>query len=333
MTKMNPDNRVFNVYIDHMYDRIIAGGIELVGLHASPVQRRRPPGIPVLEEYRFLPLFPSPILSIKNAARVCVQIALENNPTLKMKLVELDTDGRKTVLAEFLEAIEDLPVITGDGILLTSQKLESIPGLHIENGTLSSQTNCNFVLMGRHEEEQLQDIIATAHRVLVNTGYMLLRQNSTANILALEQFRTIAVIPIDNNEETFVLMQKTSQKLSAYPVLVKVSQKDKHFDWIAVLQSAINTKAPVIVYSFNESLNGVIGLVNCLRKEPDGNMIRCFFIDDPSAPEFDLCHPFYSAQFSLGMALNIYRNVSVILIFLILKYACFIYLLGFLGKL
>jgi len=87
------------------------------------------------------------------------------------------------------------------------------------------------------------------------------------------------------------------------------------------------------VYSFNESLNGVIGLVNCLRKEPDGNMIRCFFIDDPSAPEFDLCHPFYSAQFSLGMALNIYRNVSVILIFLILKYACFIYLLGFLGKL
>ncbi|XP_016956349.1 fatty acid synthase isoform X1 [Drosophila biarmipes] len=310
MTKMNPDNRVFNVYVDHMYDRIIAGGIELVGLHASPVQRRRPPGIPVLEEYSFLPLSPSPILSIKNAARVCVQIALENNPTIKMKLVELDTDGKKTVLPEFLEAIEDLPVITGDGILLTSQKLENIPGLHIENGKLSSQSNCHFVIIGRLEEEQIHDINATAHKVLVDTGYLLIRQNSTANILALDQFKTIAIIPIDDNKETLLLLQKISKKLSVNPVLVRVSQKDTNFDWISVLQSAINTKAPVIVYSFNESLNGIIGLVNCLRKEPDGNMIRCFFIDDPSAPAFDLSHPFYSTQLSLGMAFNIYRNGS-----------------------
>ncbi|KAI8033272.1 hypothetical protein M5D96_013972, partial [Drosophila gunungcola] len=86
----------FDVYVDHMYDRIIAGGIELVGLHASPVQRRRPPGIPVLEEYVFLPFSPSRILSLKNAARVCVQIALENNPSLKMKDVMLAT-GRLAV--------------------------------------------------------------------------------------------------------------------------------------------------------------------------------------------------------------------------------------------
>ncbi|XP_070073185.1 fatty acid synthase-like isoform X3 [Drosophila takahashii] len=310
MTKMNPDNRVFDVYVDHMYDRIVAGGIELIGLHASPVQRRRPPGIPVLEEYVFLPLSLSPILSLQNAARACVQIALENNPIPKMKLVELDTDGKETVLTEFLEAIEDLPVVTGDCILLTSRKLEDIPGVHVENGCLSSQTNCHFVLLGGLDEEQMQDKILTAHKVLVETGYMVLRLKSTENILEMDKFRTITTIPIDNNEETFVLMQKVSTKLSVQPILVKVSQNDEHFEWIAVLQSAISTKTPVIVYSFNESLNGIIGLVNCLRKEPDGNMIRCFFIDDQSAPEFDLSLPFYAAQLSLGLAFNIYRNGS-----------------------
>ncbi|XP_017118527.1 fatty acid synthase [Drosophila elegans] len=313
MTKMDPENRFFDVYVDHMYDRIIAGGIELVGLHASPVQRRRPPGIPVLEEYVFLPFSPSRILSLKNAARVCVQIALENNPSLKMKLVEVDTDGEKPMLTSFLESIEDLPVITGDYILLTSQKQEDIPGVRIENGNLSCQTNCHFVLLTGLEKEHLKDNIETAHKVLVDNGYMLLRLKCKANNSAwdvLEKFRTITTIPIDTHEETFVLLQKVSKKLTVQPVLVKVSEHDETFDWIAVLQSAINTKTPAIVYSFNETFNGLIGLVNCLRKEPDGNLIRCFFIDDQSAPGFDLSHPLYSAQLALGLAFNIYRNGS-----------------------
>ncbi|XP_039501306.1 fatty acid synthase isoform X1 [Drosophila santomea] len=312
MTKMDPENRVFDVYVDPMYDRIIAGGIEIVGLHASLVQRRRPPGIPVLEEYVFLPFSSSSILSLRNAARVCVQIAIENNPTLKLKLVEVGTDGINLMLTEFIEAIQDLPVITGDYILLTSQNLDDIAGVHIENNSLSTQTNCHIVLLGGYEEDELQNKITSAHSVLVDNGYIVLRQKSIKNVSCKisEHFRIITRIPIDKTEENVVLLQKISKKLAVQPILVKVSQYDKEFDWISELQSAITTKAPVVVYSFNEVLNGLIGLVNCLRKEPDGNLIRCFFIDDDCAPDFDLSHPFYSTQYSLGLAFNIYRNGS-----------------------
>lgn len=316
MTKMDPENRVFDVYVDHKYDRVVAGGIELIGLHASPVQRRRPPGIPVLEKYEFVPYLPAPQMSLSNAARICVQLALENVPTLKMKLVEVDTDGRDTVLDKFTDAIEDLPVVTGEYMFLTNRKVEEMPGVHVENGKLASLTNYHFVVGGGICGALNEDVITNAQKVLVDNGYLLIRERPTTNISSLklpEQFHLVTVIPIDGNEEVLLLLQKVSKKLHMEPTVVKVSDKDPSFDWIGQVQSAISMKTPVVMYAFKEELNGLIGLVNCLRKEPDGNLVTCFFIDDPSAPEFDLKDPFYASQFALGLAFNIYRQVSSIL--------------------
>ncbi|XP_002137899.4 fatty acid synthase [Drosophila pseudoobscura] len=311
LTKMDPENRFFDVYVDRKFDRIVAGGIELVGLHASPVQRRRPPGIPILEKYEFLPFLPSPAVSLANAARICVQLALENNSSLKMKLVEVDTDGRNTILNEFLEAIEDLPVITGDYMFLTSRKVDDIPGIHIENGSLSTQSNCHFIVCGGVCGDLNKDVIETAKSVLTDSGYLLIRAQSNIDKVHSEvsdQFRMITIIPIEDNEEAFILLQKAPKNLQIEPVVVKVSENDKMFEWIAPIQSALSSKTPVVLYSFNEELSGLIGLVNCLRKEPDGNLVKCFFIADKTAPAFNLADPFYSAQHSLGLAINIYRN-------------------------
>lgn len=311
MTKMDPENRIFDVYVDQKNDRIIAGGIELIGLHASPVQRRRPPGIPVLEKYLFIP-YCSSALSIENATRVCVQLALENNPTLKMKIVEVDTNGKKSVINVFLESIEDLPVITGEYMLLTSQNLEEIPGVHIENGRLCTQSNCHFVICSGFEGDYNRDVIETSKKTLVDYGYLLVRETSIFNMNTSkisDQFRQISIIPIDNNDETFVLLQKVPKKLQIQPIVVEVSENDKDFEWISHIQTALTTKTPVIVYSFNEIFSGVLGFVNCLRKEPDGNLVRCVFIDDINAPAFDLSHPLYASQLSLGMAFNVFHNV------------------------
>lgn len=313
MSKMDPENRVFDVYVDREYDRIIAGGIELTGLHASPVQRRRPPGIPVLEKYEFLPHLPSPAVSPMNAARICVQLALDNIPMLKVKMIEVDTDGRNTVLDKFNEAIEDLPVITGEYLYLTDRKTENIPGIHAENGKLSTQSNTHFVVVGGICGASNAEAIQTASKVLVPNGFLLVRERPTTNISNLklpEDFRLLMVIPIDTNEEVFLLLQKLSTKLQIPPAIVQVSESDKSFEWLAQVQAAIGSRTPVVVYSFNEKLNGLIGLVNCLRKEPEGNLVTCFYIDDKKAPPFNLADPFYAAQHAQGLAINVYRQVS-----------------------
>ncbi|EDV90847.1 GH19666 [Drosophila grimshawi] len=314
INKMDPENRIIDVYVDHKNNRIVAGGIEVIGLHASLVQRRKPPGIPVLEQYEFLPYLPAPEMTLSNAARICVQLALENMSISKVKLVEVDTDGRDNVLAKFIDAIEDLPIVTGEYMYLTDRKIDEIPGIHIENGKVENLSNYHFIVAGGTRGDLNEDVIMNAQKVLVDNGYLLLRERPTTNISNLklpEQFHLITVIPIDNNEEVFVLLQNISKKLQLQPTVVKVSDSDMKFEWISQVQSAISMKSAVVAYAFNEKHNGLVGLVNCLRKEPDGNLVTCFYIDDPKAPEFNLADPFYSSQFALGLAFNIYRHVSI----------------------
>uniref|UniRef100_A0A1A9UN44 Fatty acid synthase pseudo-KR domain-containing protein n=1 Tax=Glossina austeni TaxID=7395 RepID=A0A1A9UN44_GLOAU len=119
----------------------------------------------------------------------------------------------------------------------------------------------------------------------------------------------IAELPVENTGEVIVLLQYVgSKKPSVEPIAVEVSTGDKQLTWITQLQKYINNKTPTIVYACNEKLNGLIGLVNCLRKEPDGHLITGFFINDKSAPAFNINEPFYATQYALGLAVNVYQN-------------------------
>ncbi|XP_075147103.1 fatty acid synthase 3 [Haematobia irritans] len=313
VSNSDPENRYFDVYVDRRGDRIVSGGIELIGLNASPVQRRRPPGIPVLEKYQFLPHLPSPVLSSSDAIRVCVQLSLENTPMLKIKIAEVDTDGRLPTITHFFEAIEDLPQVTGDYILLSNQTLEDLPpAVHVEDGKLSTQTNCQFVVIGGLSGELNESVIAMAAKSLNENGYLVVRERTTSNIDGLvipANFKMIAVMPLNKDDEVFLLLQhKPRSDLYNEPQVIEVSGDDTEFKWIEEAHQAIARKRPTILYAFNEKLNGLIGLVNCLRKEPDGNIISCFFINDKNAPPFSPTDPFYASQYALGQAINVYCN-------------------------
>jgi fatty acid synthase, animal type len=78
-------------------------------------------------------------------------------------------------------------------------------------------------------------------------------------------------------------------------------------EWLNSLKSALK-KGSVLAYSQNEPLSGILGLVNCIRKEPDGDKLKCFFIDDETAPRFDVHNAFYKSQLQLGLVTNVYKN-------------------------
>ncbi|KAL9897232.1 fatty acid synthase-like [Glossina fuscipes fuscipes] len=312
VTKMGPENHVFDVYVDRKHNRIVSGGIEIVGLHASPVQRRKSPGIPILERYQFVSHFPAPAFSIKDAVRICVQLALENSTMLNIKTVEVDTDGRLPIIENFVEAVEDLPLITGDYVFLSNQVLEDIPKVvHVEDAKLLTQKNCHFIIIGPCGE--LNELALTqAAKSLEERGYLVVRINNSSGKINLKipnDFKMIAELPVENTSEVILLLQyKGSKAPSLEPIVVEVSNCDKQLTWITQLQKCINNKTPTIVYTYNQKLNGLIGLVNCLRKEPDGQLITCFFINDKSAPAFNINEPFYATQYALGLAVNVYQN-------------------------
>ncbi|XP_011203074.2 fatty acid synthase [Bactrocera dorsalis] len=308
MTKMDPENRVFDVYVEPKYDRIVAGGIELIGLHASPVQRRKAPGIPVLERYQFVSHFPSPTLDITEAVRMCVQLALETTPVLKLKIVEVGAKNKEPVVTKFVEAVEDLPLVTGDFLLFTDQQVDDIAGVHIENAKFVKQTNCHFIIANGLSHEENVTTVKAAYKSLVEKGFLVTRENKfkpTHSATTFENFNLIANIRLCGDEQ-LLLLQKVGKKLTFEPLVIQISEEDNEFEWITHIQTCLSNKTPVVLYSYNQNSNGIIGLVNCLRKEPDGNLISCFYIDDNNAPAFDLANSFYNSQYALGLAINVY---------------------------
>ncbi|XP_039969049.1 fatty acid synthase-like [Bactrocera tryoni] len=240
MTKMDPENRVFDVYVEPKYDRIVAGGIELIGLHASPVQRRKAPGIPVLERYQFVSHFPTPTLDITEAVRMCVQLALENTPVLKLKIVEVGAKNKEPVVTKFVEAVEDLPLVAGDFLLFTDQQVDDIAGVHIENAKFVNQTNCHFIIANGLSHEENVTTVKAAYKSLVEKGFLVTREKKfkpTHSATTFENFSLIANIRLCGDEQ-LLLLQKVGKKLTLEPLVIKISEEDNEFEWITHIQTS-----------------------------------------------------------------------------------------------
>lgn len=305
VTKLDPEDPCFEVQVCPILGILISGGIEIFGVHTSPVARRKPPGFPVLETYKFISHFPSPKLSQSDAVRVCVQLALENSPRLKVKAVEVDEHHNKPIINLFELALGDLPLVTSDLMFLTPQDIE-LGKIHVEDGHLTAVKNCAFVIAYRclTNLEFVEKSLAS----LSENGYLVSRESlhlNSSNIVAPPGLQLVAVI--QNSEENLVVLQKIKKKIQEIPIVIFVDGRES--DWLENLQAAMK-ESPVIVVSERDSYSGIMGLVNCIRKEPNGNRVCCVFINDINAPPFSLDDPFYSAQTKLGLAINVFQNVN-----------------------
>lgn len=283
-------------------------------MHTSPVGRRKAPGFPVLETYKFIPFLDAPKLSKSDAVRCCTQLALENSPILKVKAVEVDIENNCEPLLPLFEiALGDLPLVTSDLMLLTTQEL-SLGKIHVEDGKLSTQTNCTFVIAPKCIENK--DFAQGALNSLRERGgYLVSRESLNLDIKqALADLpagvQLITVIPTE--DEMIVLLQRANKR-SIFGTVINISNDPyaaESYEWLESLKVTTRDVASVIVLSQNNPYSGIVGLVNCIRKEPEGTKVTCVFIDDETAPAFDVDNPFYKDQLKLGLAINVYRNVS-----------------------
>jgi fatty acid synthase len=154
------------------------------------------------------------------------------------------------------------------------------------------------------------EFLNDASNSLSSRGYIISREDTVVDLTTFKNlptnFQLISVIPTAENE-TLVLLQHTTEKADPPKVLRITNSEDDTYEWLEKLKKLILVDS-VVVYSQNEPFSGILGLVTCLRKETVFNNLRCVFIDDPHAPSFDIDHPFYAEQLSLGLAINVLRN-------------------------
>ncbi|XP_070509346.1 fatty acid synthase-like [Chironomus tepperi] len=257
---------------------IQAGGIEIHGFEGSLVNRRRPPSDPVLESYKFVPYKNRTKVSKRDAAKICVQIALENSPMKKLSSVEIGDDS--SPLSEYIfKGLGDLPLITPEVNYLTSQEVD-LENVSVQSQDLSSFSNVNLVIKSACTNDAA--FIELAKAALHENGLIISKDSTKITSDVNEKLQLIAEMELDDGYLHVMQFKKTQVQVPDSIIHVTSNVND----WIEPLKAAV-AKGSVLVYAQGDDTSGIIGLINCIRKEPNGEKVRCLFVDDKFAPKFN----------------------------------------------
>lgn len=282
---------------------IKCGGVEIYDMDVNSIARRKPPGFEILESYRFLPLVPSETLTLSNGVHVLTQLIIENMiPLSKLKIVEIDSKNVAPIIPLFDESISKTPLVKADLHLLTDREIS------IERVTISDSASiANFkgsilTIMMDTVSNKMDDIL----KCIEEKSFLLVRKNGNTTFTDVpSEFSMITAIPTEN--ETLVLLQrKQTNKKTETPTIIEVMSTDYNYQWLEMVKKSL--RSPVLLVAQNDPGTGLLGLVNCLRREPGGENVQCVIIMDRLSPKFNLENNLYSSQLELGLAVNVYRN-------------------------
>ncbi|KXJ69783.1 hypothetical protein RP20_CCG025833 [Aedes albopictus] len=280
----------------------VCGSVVVRNLRASSIGRRNPPGKPVLETYQFVPYHSGDRISTLEAIRVIVQLALENAPTFSVNVTEVHHLDSSPIIQMFGEAVADLPLVQSNLTLVSSKSIE-LDEVNVLDEKISSLTNQMFLITNNKLEDKafIQEAIGS----LADCGFLIVRETLhmiCAELAIPSEFNLVASFRVDQDETLICLQRKHFTESSA---VIKLDPVGK--SWLADLKQAVKSRS-VVLYAQNHPTSGIIGLVNCIRKEPKMQDVRCVFIDDPKAPPFAITDPFYKNQLDLALATNVLRN-------------------------
>ncbi|GLV33211.1 Fatty acid synthase 3 [Carabus blaptoides fortunei] len=278
-------------YVYRHVNVVKCGGIEMRGLSASAIGRKKPLAEPVLETYKFVP-FKVDKLTLNQSIRILVEIAYENILNNKVRSAEVLDDNTKPnalPLSPIIQQIlSEMPLIQADVKVLTTKPIE-LGTVTILKTNLLSEANCLLVIAS--ELLKHGQALQTAFNAIVKNGFVLTRESLDINLddYDLKEIEIVADHLLDN--ERLILLSKTSEKKGQS--IVDLSEVYEYkFNWLPILQNVLKSDRKTIVFA----------------QEPGMIGVRCVFMLDDSAPKFDPNHEFYARQLKKGMALNVYKN-------------------------
>lgn len=300
------------------WDIVISGGVEIFGAKVTSISHQLPASEPVLEEYKFVAHRDGAQVSLQEAVRLSTHIALEYHQAIHVKTIEMIDSVDKLTANQLAspiltEILDDLPLIQANVILVAPPNQfdndELPPSVNsVDIAKLSNDENALLAIaVGLlTKNDQLQQILSKLRR----GGFVLTREKSftPANLSALSKHQLDVILEKNTGEESVILLKKKEKKSRKTEV---VHINNNEFSWLkklnTIMESDNTEDVRIILVSTGDFESGLLGLVNCLRKEPGGEIIRGVLIQDADAPEFSLQNPLYSEQLQLDLPINVLR--------------------------
>ncbi|XP_036142639.1 fatty acid synthase-like [Monomorium pharaonis] len=324
MLRNNADyekDTILPVQIYKEIDMIKAGGIEIQGLKATQIYRRKLNQDAVIEQYKFIAHQDHAEIPLNEAIRISAQLVIEDHQITKVKAIELVEDVDDVTLeylssSLLIEAFEDIPLIQTNVTLLTSPNrfssqdlLENILIADINKPTVNDKVLivAGFNLLSK-QETSLEQLLP----FLKDGGYLLTREMCDIYDYSKyqQQYKLNLILEKRTDKEIIVLMKK--KVYVKKQIVVHIS--NNNFNWLDDLKSLVSDESKleedsrIIIVGEGDSECGLLGFVNCLRKEPCGELVRGVLIQDKEAPKFSLQDPFYLQQLEKDMSINVLRS-------------------------
>ncbi|XP_011875303.1 PREDICTED: fatty acid synthase-like [Vollenhovia emeryi] len=305
---------------------IISGGIEICGIIATPILQRQKLVNTVLEEYKFVAHRDLETMSLKDAIRMSVHVALECYNIINVKIIEFIDDTDKVTLEDLnspivSEILSNLPQIRHNARVVTSHgnfQNISLPNnvSTVEVTKLSKDENClmviGFDILTKNNKKLYQQLMS----LLMPQGFLLTLEKYGAvyDYSCLKTYELDIILEKRINEKTLLLLRKR-QNIVRNQRIVHVNNYE--FTWVdevkslMSVQNEIGIDTRIILVAEGDFECGLLGFVNCLRREPGGEIVRSVFIQDNKAPAFSLQQPLYKKQLQLDLPINVMRSGNV----------------------
>ncbi|CAG9862121.1 unnamed protein product [Phyllotreta striolata] len=318
-----PEGESVPVYMYRNIGVIKSAGIELRGMKASLAPRRQQAqASPKLEKYQFVPYENSqPLIedtdkSKAQALTVLVQTVIENSSgAMKIKIAEVGSDKPvESVLAPIIKnIIESEPMLSADVTVVTSTPIDASS---LETNDIKHQIKDLTAAQIAQDVHLvvLSDVLMYNRRSLLDSalasikpgGFVLLEElKGSADTSKLADVEIVGRQVTDM--KVYVLLRKPVQVPAGAAVITVTEQ---NFAWVEPLKAAMKQaegdNQKIYVVAQGEELNGLVGMMNCLKQEPGGANMRAVLIQDAGAPKFSIAA--YEKQLKKDLVHNVLKN-------------------------
>lgn len=290
----------------------VCQGVIIQGLKATLAPRRPTQDRPVLQSYQFVPLqlpVDHPVsakVTEEASLGLLVDLVIENLGTRTLKVVENGSTS-PTIGLGVMSAVDTHAQLKVEYTLTNpSLEKEELDRL-VSAGATVKEDLVSVMSKPPHLFILHQDVEAKILDTL-KEGTFLMTNADVAQMLKEQGYLSIATIA----RTGVVLLRKP---LSPVPhSTLTISVNDKEFSWVMALKEklAVSIKENLWLLSSHEPTSGILGLVNCLRREPEGERIRCIFAPDGKAEvDTDVLARDLALNVLEGQAWGTYRHIPL----------------------
>ncbi|XP_043668271.1 fatty acid synthase-like [Vespula pensylvanica] len=326
LQNLTTDKQYIPVRLFKNIDVITAGGVEMHHIRSSVIARKFI-NYPIVEEHKFIAYRDKKEVSLEEILTLSMHIILENLPIINIKIIELVEDNdnisaEKLVSPLLLNILENVPLIQAninvfapankfdekdilkDVTVSDLDKIQSIDNVPLAIG---------YALLTKEKKENLKQLLKS----IKDQAFLLSREkiNTPLDLSILNEFQLRIVLEKRTSEESWILLRKM-RNTPKNILFINVNSND--YNWLQQVQTVLakenehdmsNTR--VILYEEGNFESGLLGFINCLRKEPGGEIFRVVLIQDLKAPKFSFKLPLYSEQLEMDLIINVLRPGNV----------------------